>query len=64
MSTPAGNALALAKLAADRRARATALPVQRGIRRDPVRRTPDPSGPCPVHLDLFGDHADDGGAGR
>jgi hypothetical protein len=67
--SPVGNALALAKLAADRRAGATALPVQRGIRREPVRRepvcrTPDPSESCPVQLDLFGDHADDGEAGR
>jgi len=45
MSTPVGNALALAKLAADRRAGATALPVQRGIRREPVRREPDTSEP-------------------
>ena len=64
MSTPAGNALALAKLAADRRAGATALPVQRGFRREPVCCTPDPSESCPVQLDLFGDHADDGEAGR
>jgi len=87
--SPVGNALALAKLAADRRAGATALPVQRGIRREPVRRepvrrepvrrepvrrepvrrepvrrTPNPSESCPVQLDLFGDHADDGEAGR
>jgi len=62
--SPVGNALALAKLAADRRAGATALPVQRGIRREPVCRTPDPSESCPVQLDLFGDHADDGEAGR
>ncbi len=67
--SPVGNALALAKLAADRRAGATALPVQRGIRREPVRRepvrrTPDPSESCPVQLDLFGDHAADGEADR
>lgn len=64
--SPVGNALAPAKLAADRRAGATALPVQRGIRREPVRRepvrrTPNPSESCPVQLDLFGD---DGEAGR
>ena len=69
MGSPVGNALALAKLAADRRAGATALPVQRGIRREPVRRepvrrTPDPSESCSVQLDLFEDHADDGEAGR
>ena len=60
MSTFAANALALAKIAADRRAGVTALPVQRGIRREPVRRKPDPSESCPVQLDLFGDHADAG----
>jgi len=40
MSTPAVNALALAKLAAEQRAAAISRPVQRGIRRDPVRRKP------------------------
>jgi len=64
MSTPAVNTLALAKIAADRRAGATALPVQRGIRHHPVRRIPDQADSCSAQLDLFGEHADDSEASQ
>jgi hypothetical protein len=54
---PVGDALALAKLAAEQRAAAISRPVQRGIRRDPVRRKPGAP-----ELSLF--DADAGEAGQ